>query len=79
VSDPQRKQESCPPGSGANAIHAARLTTPHLYAAGTMQNLEDLMTAKYAEGNHGWFGHSTRITVRGHAVKTSDTGEDPAK
>ncbi len=38
-------------------------------AAGTMQDVTDVMQEKYGDGQRAWFGHPVRLTVKGKAVE----------
>jgi hypothetical protein len=37
-------------------------------ATATMSDVEQTLQTQYANGNHAWFGHPTRITVKGRPV-----------
>ncbi len=38
-------------------------------AGATMGDVERVMVEKYGEGNHAWFGHPTRLTVKGKVLE----------
>jgi hypothetical protein len=39
-------------------------------ATGTMTDVVSVLEAKYSDGNHQWFGHPARLTVKGKPIET---------
>jgi hypothetical protein len=42
-------------------------------ATGTMKDVTDVLEEKYADGQRTWFGHPTRLTVRGQPIVEAST------
>jgi hypothetical protein len=45
-------------------------------AHGTMGDVADVLTVKFADGKRGWFGHPARLTVAGRPLPTPPAGSN---